>query len=161
MNKNKKYILIVVFFIISILLILIISFCFSVRSNIKDSALAQVIINDKIIYVEVPQTQSDRIKGLGSRETLAEDQGMLFVFEKKQKPGFVMRQMQFPLDFIWINDNQIVEITKNVTIPLDNQDLTVYYPQAEVNYVLEVNAGYCEKNNFQVGDWVEILANLD
>jgi hypothetical protein len=159
--KHKKYIFIFIFFIIGILLILIISSSFSVRSNIKDSSLAQVIINDNIIYVEVPKTSAERFKGLGEREFLAENQGMLFVFEQKQKPGFVMRKMKFPLDFIWINDNKIVEITQNAPIPDPDQELRVYYPQSEVNYVLEVNAGYTEQHNIEIGDKVDILADFN
>ncbi len=159
--KDKKYIIIVFFFIIGILLILMISSSFSVFSNIKDSSLAQVIINDNVIYVEIPQTPAERFKGLSERESLAENQGMLFVFSEKQKPGFVMRKMNFPLDFIWINNNQIVEITKNVPVPNSDQDLQVYYPQTEVNYVLEVNAGYSDKHNVKIGNKVDILADFN
>ncbi|MBD3359539.1 MAG: hypothetical protein GF365_02425 [Candidatus Buchananbacteria bacterium] len=159
--KDRKYVFIVIFFIIGVLLILIISSAFSVFSNIKDSSLTQVIINDNIIYVEIPKTPAERLKGLGERDFLAENQGMLFVFEQKQKPGFVMRKMKFPLDFIWINDNQIVEITSNAPIPDSDHELQVYYPQSEVNYVLEVNAGYSDQHNIKIGDKVDIFTDFN
>ena len=51
MIKDKKYIFIVIAFFILILLIIAVNLCFSVRSNISDSSMAKVIINDNIIYV--------------------------------------------------------------------------------------------------------------
>lgn len=155
MIKDKKYIFIVIVFFILILLIIAVNLCFSVRSNISDSSMAKVIINDNIIYVEVPQTKEERIKGLGGRDFLAKNQGMLFTFTEKQKTGFSMREVRFPLDIIWINDNQIMEITQNIPVLQANQDIMVYYPKTAVNYVLEVNAGYAKLNNLQIGDFVE------
>jgi uncharacterized membrane protein (UPF0127 family) len=117
-------------------------------------------IGDKNIAVEIVNTESSRRKGLGRRESLKEDYGMLFVFDSKPvSPIFWMKDMLIPLDIIWITNGKIVQINKSVPAPgPDTPDskldkLTTIYP---VDYVLEVNAGFSEKNNIAVGDTVTL-----
>ena len=83
---------------------------------------------------------------------------MLFIFDQKYQPSFWMFDMNFPLDIIWISDDVIVDIDRNVPIPKPNTldyQLPLYTPEKPINYVLEVNAGFCEKNSIEVGDSVE------
>src|SRR3989338_8360738 len=54
-------------------------------------------INGSIISVEVADTQEKRSKGLGGRESLASDSGMLFVFPDSGKYPFWMKGLSFPL----------------------------------------------------------------
>lgn len=79
---------------------------------------------------------------------------MLFVFEKEEVQSFWMKNMKFPLDIIWIDkDKRIVDIKINV-LPC-NGSCAGLMPQAKAQYVLEVNAGFTEKNRVKVGDRVD------
>ena len=83
---------------------------------------------------------------------------MLFPFDNKQNHTFVMRDMMFPLDIIWIDENKIVKIDKN--LPPEGHDFKKLYSSNQpVNNVLEVNAGFTDKKNIKVGDILEY--NID
>ncbi len=119
-----------------------------------------ILISNKKISVEVADTNEVRAKGLSGRESLGESSGMLFVFDEKDvTPVFWMKGMLIPLDFIWIEGGKIVQIDKEVVKPAaDTPDdkLKTYSPVKPVDYVLEVNAGFTDKNNIKVGDSVEL-----
>jgi len=112
-----------------------------------------VIINNKKIKVEIADTAELQYRGLSDREELCDNCGMLFVFPDKQVRTFVMRNMNFPLDMIWIDDDKIVKINKN-TIPEANNPVMRYSSDVLVNYVLEVSGGFCDENGIRVGDEV-------
>lgn len=121
-----------------------------------------VIINGVTLKVEVAQTKEARNKGLGGRESLASDSGMLFVFEKADKYPFWMKGLKFPLDFIWIRNNIIVDFLENIQPPKSDQtdqSLTIYGPKVEVDMVLEASAGSVKRLNVKLGDTVKIVQN--
>lgn len=115
-------------------------------------------INDLEINVEVVKTNEERAKGLGGRDSLEDNSGMLFVFDNT-KPTFWMKDTKISLDIIWINDNKIIGIDKNIKpeIGTDDSKLTRYPAPAEVDYVLEVNAGFSDKNKIKIGDLVNLV----
>jgi uncharacterized membrane protein (UPF0127 family) len=107
------------------------------------------------LEVEVADTISSRELGLSGRKKMNDDEGMLFVFDTPGRYGFWMKDMQFPLDIAWINQNGIVVyIERNVTPET--------YPKAFINqsealYVLEVNAGLMEKFGLYMGSKIKIV----
>ncbi|NCN25263.1 hypothetical protein COT94_04195 [Candidatus Falkowbacteria bacterium CG10_big_fil_rev_8_21_14_0_10_37_14] len=116
---------------------------------------ATIIIGSTIIQVEVADNDATHYQGLSDRSSLANNHGMLFVFDRADNYGFVMRRMSFSLDIIWLNNNKIVDIKNN--LPPDNDDYPlVYYPIAPANTVLEVPAGTAKNNNWQIGQAVII-----
>lgn len=121
--------------------------------------LVKLEIGDKVFKVEVADTQSKRSKGLGGREKLASDEGMLFIFEKVDKYPFWMKGLKFPLDFIWINGDNIVDILPNAPEPFDGQtdeSLPIYQPRVEIDKVLEINGGVAENLGIKIGDTVKL-----
>ena len=112
-----------------------------------------VMIEDKKINVEVAKTNEERSKGLSNRNKLDENSGMIFIFSPNSKPIFWMKDTKISLDIIWINDNKIVGIEKNVQPQLNTDDskLRRYPAPSEIDYVLEVNGGFSDKNNIKVG----------
>ncbi len=111
-------------------------------------------INSKTkVYVEVADTDAKRIHGLSGREGLKDNEGMLFVFENEGLYSFWMKEMKFDLDFVWIRNNKIVDIIQNVS---HNNQEVIYRPKTPVTEVLEINAGFVEKNGIKIGDAVNI-----
>lgn len=103
------------------------------------------------LKVEYAITEMEQVRGLAGRDNLCPDCGMFFVFTDYQFRDFWMQGMKFPLDIIWLKDNQIVAINENVPIE-DSNGPTVISSPSMVNQVLEVNSGWCQKNNIKVGE---------
>jgi len=129
-----------------VLLTFIFTNAFQGRSYIK--------INDTKYSIEFARTDEDKALGLGGRESLNSNAGMFFVFEITGFHVFWMKDMQFPLDIIWINEEfKIVDIERDVS-PDDFPDR--YVSQLPAKYVLEVNGGEVYNNGIQVGTTVKI-----
>ena len=114
-------------------------------------------INGHTFTYEIAITPAQLSKGLGGHTPLAADHGMLFVFDRKEQFQFWMKDMTFPLDMIWIDDTKVVDISKNVPVPVTGQQLPIFSPKAPVNRVFEVNAGTADKLGLKEGDTVEYL----
>ena len=78
------------------------------------------------------------------------NEGMLFVFDEQAIQSFWMKDMQFPLDILWIDENKtVVGIERNVSPDTFPQTFSSSQP---VVYVLEVNAGWTEMHQVVAGD---------
>lgn len=120
---------------------------------------AEVVVNDVKLKVEIADTPQKRSKGLGGREKLASDEGMLFIFEKMDKYPFWMKGLNFPLDFVWIKGDKVVDILQNIPSPTPGQkdeSLPIYQSKVAVDKVLEVNGGVVERLKIKVDDVVKI-----
>lgn len=104
--------------------------------------------------VEVARTPAAIEQGLSDRDELGSD-GMLFVLPSKTVPAFWMKGMRFPLDFVWIDTNVVVDITEHVLHPTSNaqyNDLPLYRPKQEVTHVLELPVGTIQQHQLKIGD---------
>ena len=108
------------------------------------------------IKVELAETPKAQTNGLSGRKKLAENLGMLFLFPLAEKRAFWMKDMNFSIDIIWINNGEIVDIAPNLP-PAVEANPPVYYPRLPVNAVLEVMAGFSVKNGLKIGDKVDLL----
>jgi len=108
-------------------------------------------IKGKKFAVELAVTGKEIEKGLSRRTSLLPGHGMLFIFNHKERYPFWMGGMQFPLDFIWMDGNQIVEITKNVPNLQDGIAPRIT-PTVPIDKVLELNAGEVDALGIVVGD---------
>jgi len=139
-NPKKSYLLI--YFLLFI-------FCGFSHTEVKTAC-----IKNTCIKVEVARTNSEKEKGLMDRKSLAQDEGMLFVFEEEKVHAFWMKNMRFPLDIIWLDASKnIVEIYKNAQPCKETCDSII--PKAASVFVLEVPAGFVEENNIKVADTLE------
>lgn len=151
------------FIVLGLIVVLLVGFFFWKQTNelkkdnttdtsildISTSYDGVVTIGAKTISVKLATTSAEQEKGLGSVTSLPEDAGMLFVFTTPDLYGFWMKDTLIPLDMIWLDqDMKIVHIEKNV---LPETFPTVFKPESPALFVLEVNAGVAEKNNWQAG----------
>jgi uncharacterized membrane protein (UPF0127 family) len=106
-------------------------------------------IGDTKIAVEIADTEATRTRGLSGRASLAENTGLLFIFNRADYYGFWMEEMNFPIDIIWLDNNwRVVDITINA---LPQNFPTTYQPRAPARYVLEVNAGFITTHHITIG----------
>lgn len=117
----------------------------------KDGEL-KFIQNKKIlktISIEIAKKEAERTQGLMFRKTMPDSCGMLFIFEEMQPLSFWMKNTHIPLDIIYIDkDYNIVSISKN-TVPFSEKPIPSL---KEAMYVVEVNAGFCDKNAIVEGN---------
>lgn len=123
--------------------------------NFGANPKAEIQIRGVKIEAEIADTYLARNRGLGGRDSLASNSGMLFIYDKPDIYRFWMKNMKIPLDFIWIREDTVVDLLVNVLPPdpatPDNQ-LTVYQPKEQVDSVLEVNSGFINTYQIQIGD---------
>ncbi|MBI4089061.1 DUF192 domain-containing protein [Candidatus Kaiserbacteria bacterium] len=101
------------------------------------------------LRLEYATTSAAREYGLGGRESIAEDEAMLFVFPEDDYYGFWMNDMLVPLDIFWLDSQgQVVSIEENIA-PSTYPD--VFYPTAPARYVLETAAGFAQAHSIAIG----------
>jgi hypothetical protein len=134
----KKYLILALF---SVAVFLVLS---------QDKKENYVDIAGQRVQVEVARTEAEKNRGLSGRASLEENEGMLFVFENPGIYPFWMKDMNFPIDIIWIaQDLQVVYIQKDAA---PESYPASFDPGVDAKYVLEVVSGFSEKNNLKVGD---------
>lgn len=120
---------------------------------------AEVKIGDQFIIADVAKDAPARERGLGGRKSIGINEGMLFVFEEPARHPFWMKYMRFPIDIIWISEQDvIVGITENV-LPepgAAESELRNYYPPVPVLRVLEVAAGRTKLFKAGIGSAISI-----
>jgi uncharacterized membrane protein (UPF0127 family) len=114
-----------------------------------------VLMPKGAIEVEVANTKASRELGLSGRKSMTDDEGLLFVFDTPGRYGFWMKDMKFPLDIIWINQNGIVvDIERNLTPDTYPKP---YINDSDATYVLEINAGLAQHFGLYLGSKVKII----
>lgn len=118
-----------------------------------------ITIEQQKICVEVADTDEKRNLGLSGHAPLGSHEGMLFIFPTPEVHSFWMKEMLFPLDFVWIRDGKVADITQNVPAPDPKtplSELPHYSPSVPVDQVLEINAGSIEAWGIATGDAVMV-----
>lgn len=116
--------------------------------NKKVPELKKIEIGNQQYLVEVVTSEEDMALGLGKRDSLDKDKGMLFDFgEVQYEVTFNMEECHFPLDIIFIDDdNEVIRIANGCPDSLD------LYTEKNVRYVLEVNP----KSGVKIGDELDL-----
>ncbi len=120
-----------------------------------------VAVGEVAFRVELAATPAERQQGLSGRERLAPREGMLFVYGEPRVLSFWMREMLFPLDFVWIGPEcTVVDITPDVPIPPPGAalgGLPTYSPSSPASYNLEIGAGEAARAGLALGDAVRFV----
>lgn len=107
----------------------------------------KIEIGDKEYNVEVARTEEEKIKGLQEKESLGENEGMLFIYDEPQELAFWMKDTAIPLDIVFMDeDGEVISVKQGQ--PYDETLLE----EDGVMYVLEVN----QNSGIQPGDELDI-----
>ena len=113
--------------------------------------VVQTATGPQRIRVELAMKGNERERGLMYRESLDDDEGMLFLFEKQQPLSFWMKNTYIPLDMFFIDEHlAIAGIVENAE-PLTTSSRRVEKPS---RYVLELKGGAARKLGIQSGTTV-------
>lgn len=120
-----------------------------------DSGLpvAELEVGERTLSVEIAADEPARRQGLMHREELADDHGMLFVWERPARYAMWMRNTYIPLDVAFIDADYRISNIETME-PLTT---TLHEAERDVLYALEVNAGWFEENDVSAGDRIDDL----
>ncbi len=148
----------------------IIIFCFSLcitscknepKNIVKTKAVAFTKEGDLTIYkaqtdsiigqfeIEIADTDYETETGLMYRKSMRKDRGMLFIFPDVAMHSFYMKNTEFPLDIIYIDENMRIASFQENAEPYNESGLSSQVP---VKYVLELNAGLAQELLLEVKD---------
>jgi uncharacterized membrane protein (UPF0127 family) len=109
------------------------------------------------VDVRVSDTFQKRYTGLSDTDSLGPSEGMLFVHDEEGEYAYVMRDMAFPLDIVFVASDGTITRIHHAPLPpegTENTELTRYRGRGQ--YVLEVPYGYTNETGIEVGDSVRI-----
>ena len=112
-------------------------------------------IGNRTIDLEIANTPAQRYLGLSGRSDICPDCGMLFSFPKKEKQSFVMRNMNFPLDIIFIAEGKIIKIYHNLS-PEGSSPQNIYDSEVPVDYVIELLGSRAKALKIEEGDVIKL-----
>ena len=122
-----------------------------------------IILDDKILEVQIADSDSLRVRGLMFQDTLPYNEGMLFVFDESGIRPMWMLNMQFNLDVIWFDENSNIVAIETDVPPCKTTVEVVACRENGVTgdnakYVLEVTAGFVDKFNITENSKLEIIS---
>lgn len=121
----------------------------------KLPVLARFTVNDRLIELEVARTSRQKALGLMHRTALADDRGMVFIFEHPQPVQFWMKNVRIPLDIIFLRDGQVKAIAPSVP-PCTIEPCPTYRSKTVVDQVLELGGGQVAELGLKVGDRIKV-----
>jgi uncharacterized membrane protein (UPF0127 family) len=98
----------------------------------------KIFLGDGVFSTDLALTQSARETGLSGKNSLQPDHALLMAFPSEGEWGIWMKDMNFPIDIVWLNKDK-----KVIYIVLGAQpgDLKIHYPKSPAKYVVELPAG--------------------
>lgn len=138
------------------ILLLVIITVFCLGCQVEKMEKKQACFDNNCYTVEIASNPFQQAQGLMDRESLGEKEGMLFVYNQEGDRQFWMKNMNFPLDIIWLDNNQeIIDFKKNIP-PCEKNPCSTYQIDKKAQYVLELPADSIKKNNIKIGDKLAI-----
>lgn len=125
----------------------------------------KVVIKGKTFWLDPALDFETRVKGLGGRESLPEDGGMIFVFPAPEIMQFVMRDCFFDIDIAFLDDTGRVLTIHTMKVEPKNpgedamayeQRLKRYSSRFASRVAVEVMGGTFEKLGLKAQDTIEV-----
>lgn len=104
--------------------------------------------------VAVSDTYAERYTGLSDTEELGPNEGMLFIHPSEGNHTYVMRDMAFPIDIVFVDANGTITTIHHAELPAEGEELRGYSGRGK--YVVELPYGFTNHTNIDVGDTVRI-----
>jgi uncharacterized membrane protein (UPF0127 family) len=107
------------------------------------------------VNAAVADSFSKRYVGLSETDRLPEDRGMLFVHDDVGERTYVMRNMSFGLDIVFVDSDGTITAIHEAPEPGPDEDGADQEYAGEGQYVLEVNRGWTDERGVEAGDRLE------
>lgn len=149
LNKKIVHKIIIITIIVALTGLTILFFL----TSYKPKNTAEVFLGEQLFSLEIASSPEQHYKGLSGREYLCNNCGLLFLFNEPARKTFVMRDMLFPLDVIFIDEDVIVDIYQNL-VPEGAITKNSYSSSRPVDKVLEINGGRANQLKLKIGDQI-------
>ncbi|AUN95569.1 DUF192 domain-containing protein [Pseudazoarcus pumilus] len=141
---------------LSRLAIALILLCLVGVAAAQQMPLVQLTAGMYRITAEMANTPQTRQVGLMHRESMAENRGMVFVFEYDARHCMWMKNTLIPLSVAFLaRDGTILNIAD-----MQPQTETSHCAAKSARYALEMNEGWFDERGIGAGDRIEGVANL-
>ncbi len=120
--------------------------------KIESLPTSEMNISGHTIEVEIADTENARANGLMNRKSMAENHGMLFVFDKDRLASFWMKNTLIPLSIAFISSDGTIRQIED----MEPESLASVGSFRSVLYALEMNQGWFDERNIKPGDIVEL-----
>jgi uncharacterized membrane protein (UPF0127 family) len=111
----------------------------------------QIQIGEEVLQVEIADTPRQRSRGLMGRGELAENAGMLFIYEEPGVLVFWMKNTLIPLSIGFFDEEQRLINILDMNPPEKNRPLKRYSSEGPAQYALEVNQGWFTEHGIVPG----------
>lgn len=149
---TQERIFIISFFILLFLLLLIF-FLPRQAQGLKGYQTTQVKIENKTYRLFVADTEEKRKRGLSNISSIKDGEGMIFVFNKPDYYRFWMKDMKFPLDFLFLRGDQVVDLLANVDPSTYPQ---TFISKSPADKIIELKAGEIDKLGVNISDTISV-----
>jgi uncharacterized membrane protein (UPF0127 family) len=112
-------------------------------------ASAQIHLQDIPLTVELADDALSQRRGLMGRTELADDSGMLFVYQKPQILSFWMKNTKIPLSIGFFDATRKLVHVEEMMIT--ENESRIYRSKEPVLYALEVPAGWFKRHGIEPG----------
>lgn len=112
-------------------------------------------IGNQTVRMQLAVLPDELQRGLMFRTQLGRDDGMLFVFARKQPMSFWMRNTKLPLDIGYLDGNGVLREIYPM-YPLDER--AVPSRARDLQFALEMNQGWFKERGVKPGDKLDLNA---
>lgn len=99
--------------------------------------------------IRIADNERARTQGLSGTESLPADEALLFVFDSDGKWSIWMKDMNYPIDVVWLDEaKKVVDFTTNV--PPESYP-KVFTPKVPARYIVEFRSGTVKELDIKVG----------
>lgn len=106
----------------------------------------------------VARTNEERVKGLSDTPFMPRDIIKLFVFDTEDFWGIWMKDMNYPLDIVWLDGGGVVVHIESAVSP--DTYPTVFRPDTPSLFVIEAVPGFVEENAIEIGAFIDLQSIL-
>ena len=107
-------------------------------------------LGDGRFDIRIADTDRTRKKGLSDTPSLPADEALLFVFDRNGRWSIWMKDMNYPIDIVWLDDSmKVVDYVMNV--PPDSYPTKSFFPKEDARYVVEFSSGTIKKKGIRLG----------
>lgn len=137
---------------VSVAIILLSLYYLFLQSSLRQPTLS---IENHVYTATILEEENELIRGLSGSDQLPPDHVMLFDFGKDSRWGIWMKDMNYPIDIIWLDKQARVIYMVQDAQPSSYPD-TIYRPKQNARYVIEAVSGTIERTGLKVGDSVTL-----
>lgn len=147
-----------------LLLAVLLSFGCARGESSSEATTQKAVLGGRTFHLELALTEDARYRGLGGRDRIADDGGMLFVMPETKIHGFVMRDCLVDIDILFLDGTgRIVSMAEMKVEPPDTQEWQrkIYISEWPAQFVIELRGGMIRELGLRNGQKIDLpLAEL-